>query len=93
VTFTATFTPSAATGTVQFKDGATVLGSVTVSGGAAAFQTSTLAVGSHSITAVYSGDGNYNTSTPSGLTQTITAPRPGLHRTLRPRRLPPARST
>jgi len=77
VTFTATVTPSAATGTVQFKDSANVLGTATVSAGAAAFQTSTLAVGSHSITAVYSGDSNYNTSTSSGLTQTITAPPPG----------------
>ncbi|SPF38768.1 NHL repeat containing protein [Candidatus Sulfopaludibacter sp. SbA4] len=77
VTFTATVTPGTATGTVQFKDGATVLGTVTVSGGAAAFATSTLAAGSHSITAVYSGDGNYNASTSSVLTETITAPLPG----------------
>jgi len=77
VTFTATVAPSAATGTVQFKDGATVIGTATVSGGAAALATSTLAAGGHSITAVYSGDGNYNGSTSSALTETITAPLPG----------------
>jgi hypothetical protein len=77
VTFTATVTPSAATGTVQFKDGSTVLGSVTIAGGTGALATATLAVGSQSITAVYSGDGNYNTSTSSALTETISAALPG----------------
>jgi hypothetical protein len=77
VTFTAAVTPSAATGTVQFKDGAAVLGSAAVSGGAAAFAISTLSVGSHSITAVYSGDGNYNAGTSAGLTETINAALPG----------------
>ena len=57
VTFTATV-PSGATGTVQFLDGATVLGSGTISGTTATFTTSTLAVGTHSVTAVYSGDAN-----------------------------------
>ena len=57
VTFTATVSPSTASGTVQFKDGAADLGSpVTLAGGVATFQTSSLSVGTHSITAVYSGD-------------------------------------
>ena len=55
VTFTATV-PAGATGTVQFLDGTTVLGTGTVSGGTASFSTTTLSVGTHSITAVYSGD-------------------------------------
>jgi len=45
VTFTATVSPSAATGTVQFFDGATSLGTATLSGGRASVSTSTLACG------------------------------------------------
>ena len=71
VKFTATVTPSAATGTVTFKDGSTTLGTGTLSSGKATYSTSTLAVGSHSIAAVYGGDSNYNGSTSSALTQTV----------------------
>jgi hypothetical protein len=71
VTFTATVTPSAATGKVTFKDGSTTLGTGNLSGGKTTFSTSTLAAGSHSITAVYVGDTNYNGSTSSVLTQTV----------------------
>src|SRR5262249_53544882 len=63
VTFTATVSPSAATGTVRFFDGSTLLGSAAVSGGVASFTTTSLAVGTHSITAQYMGDGSYNGST------------------------------
>lgn len=62
------------TGTVTFMDGASILGVVGVDGtGAAAFNTATLAVGPHPITAIYSGDSNYQTITSSGLTQTVQA--------------------
>ena len=72
VTFTATVSPGGATGTVQFKDGVTNLGSaVTLTSGTATFTTSSLAVGSHSITAVYSGDSNFTTSTGSLPMQTV----------------------
>jgi hypothetical protein len=71
VTFTATISSTTATGTVTFKDGTTTLGTGTVSSGVATYTTSSLAIGSHSITAVYSGDSNYNTSTSSKLTQTV----------------------
>ena len=78
VTFTATVSAVAPgsgtpTGTVTFKDGSTVLGTGTLSGGVATFSTSTLAVGSHSITATYtSGDGNFNASPASAaITQTV----------------------
>src|SRR5262249_6344797 len=77
VTFTAPVTPAAASGSVEFKDGATLLGTVALSGGVAAFATSSLAVGSHSITAVYGGDGNDNGSTSAVLTQVVNAPPPG----------------
>jgi hypothetical protein len=76
VTFTATVTPTTATGTIQFKDGATVLNSATLAGGAATFATSTLAVGSHPITAIYSGDANDSAATSAALTETIAAPLP-----------------
>jgi len=62
VTFTATV-PAGVTGTVTFKDGATTLGTGTISGTTATFTTTTLAVGTHPVTAVYSGDVNYNTAT------------------------------
>ena len=71
VTFTATMTPSAATGTVTFKDGGTTLGTGTLSSGTTTYSTSALKPGRHSITAVYGGDTNYNTSTSSTLTQTV----------------------
>ena len=71
VTFTATVTPSTATGTVTFKDDTTVLGTGTLSGGVAKLSTSDLSVASHSIIAVYSGDTKYAASTSSTLTQTV----------------------
>jgi hypothetical protein len=74
VTFTATITsvtPGTITGMVTFKDGATPLGSGIVSGGKAKIATSALAVGSHSITAVYSGNTAYATSTSAALSHTV----------------------
>ena len=71
ITFTATVIPNTATGTVQFMDGATVLGTVTVSGGAAPMSLSTLSVDAHSITAVYSGDANTSASTSAAIAQTV----------------------
>ena len=72
VVFTATVSPSAATGTVQFLDGSTVLGTATLSGGSASFATSALAGGKHLITALYGGDASFSTSTSAVLTQTVT---------------------
>ncbi len=68
VSFTATVTTSGSgspTGNVTFKDGTTTLGSGTISAGTASFATPSLVVGSHSISAVYSGDTNFNGSTGS----------------------------
>jgi len=54
VTLTATLTPTSAIGMVQFKDGSTNLGDpVAVDNGTASTTTSTLAVGSHQLTAVF----------------------------------------
>lgn len=63
VTFTATLTAAGGgttpTGTIQFMDGATNLGSAAaLSSGVATYSTATLAAATHSITAVYSGDSN-----------------------------------
>jgi hypothetical protein len=71
VTFTATVTPSTATGTVTFKDGSTTLGAGTLSGGSATFVTSALSVATHSITAVYGGDTNFAGSTSTSLSQVV----------------------
>ncbi len=57
--------------TVTFKDGLTTLGTGTTSGGSATFSTSSLSVTSHSITAVYAGDTNFNGGTSSTLSQVV----------------------
>jgi Concanavalin A-like lectin/glucanases superfamily/Bacterial Ig-like domain (group 3) len=77
VTFTATVNASAPgagtrTGTVTFMDGATTLGTGAVNaGGVATFSSASLAVASHSITAVYGGDAHFTGSTSVALTQTV----------------------
>jgi len=76
VTFTATITPSVATGSVVFYDGTTSLGSGSVSNGSVSFATSALSVAAHSITAAYSGDVNYNSSTSAISTVTVHTPVP-----------------
>lgn len=50
------------TGTVTFSEGATQLATAPVSSGGASASMSNLSVGSHPITATYSGDGNLNGS-------------------------------
>jgi hypothetical protein len=68
VTFTATVHVVAPgtgvpTGSVTFKDGATILGTRALSGaGMASVSTSSLAPGAHSITASYAGDAHFNVS-------------------------------
>lgn len=60
------------TGTVIFKDGSTVLSTVTLSpAGQATLSTSSLAAGAHSITAIYSGDSNFNGSTSATLSEAV----------------------
>ena len=65
VTFTATIHPQYSgqpTGTVQFYADGNPLGSASLSGGLAAFSTSSLTLGSHTIQADYSGDSSFTTS-------------------------------
>jgi len=67
--------PGTPTGTVNFMDGTTTLGSGTLDeSGVATFSTSKLAAGSHDITAVYVGDMVYSGSTSSVVKQQVTAP-------------------
>jgi large repetitive protein len=75
VTFTATVSGNGgvATGNVTFMDGSNTLGSVAVNGGVAAYTTSSLAVGTHNITAVYGGDANDAGSSSAAVTETVTA--------------------
>ncbi len=90
VAFTATVTTETAmaTGTVTFTDGSTVIGTATLAPGTvncttftatAAFVTTALASGSHSITASYGGDVNFAVSTSSALAQVITGNNPAPH--------------
>ena len=61
-------------GTVTLLDGTTTLATLTLStAGQASYATSTLAAGSHSISAHYNGDATYLASTSAVLTQVITA--------------------
>ena len=70
VTFTATL-PSLATGTVTFLDGSNPIGTGTLTNGVATFQTSSLSLGTHPITAKYAGDSNYGPVTSTVLNEVI----------------------
>jgi hypothetical protein len=62
---------------VNFLDGATVIGSGTLSATSpftATFSTAALSVGTHSITATYVGDGNFLTSTSGPVSQVVNNP-------------------
>lgn len=68
ITFVAAVTPAGASGTVTFFDGTTAISApVPVTGGLASFITSSLASGTHSISAQYSGDANFNASSSAAL--------------------------
>jgi hypothetical protein len=79
VTFTATTAPKTGsgvpTGIVAFSDGTTQLGTISLnSAESAKFATSSLPIGSHSITAAYSGDTNFSTSISSAVSVTVSTP-------------------
>jgi 5'-nucleotidase len=71
-----TVTPSAATGTVELYDGATKLGEGTLSGGttSVAIAAKALAVGTHSLTLKYLGDGNHSASQSTVSAKVLKAP-------------------
>jgi hypothetical protein len=64
------------TGIVEFRDGANVVpgcGAITVTQSRARCTTTSLAVGSHSMTALYSGNASYNPGTSTAIIQTVNA--------------------
>ena len=78
LTFTATVTATGSgagtpTGSVTFYDGTAPLQVIPLVGDSATFTTSTLDAGTHSITAVYSGDGNFTTSTSSAVSEVVNS--------------------
>lgn len=64
------------TGTVQFKDGAAVLGSAPVVGGTAQLSVKTLKVGDHTLSATYSGDAAHDVSTDTHVHKVKFGPKP-----------------
>jgi hypothetical protein len=71
VTFTATVAPVGASGTVTFTEGATTLGTGTLSGGVATFNSNNLPVGSHVISATYGGTSSYVGSSSNTVSQVV----------------------
>jgi hypothetical protein len=65
VTLTATVSPAAATGQVDFYDNGSLVGHAVVSSGKAAYSQAFYTDGENSITAVYEGDTTYSSSTSS----------------------------
>ena len=74
VTFTATVQPSYSgtpSGNVTFFDGSNSLGSISLSGASAQLTLSNFSLGSHSVTAKYSGDSNFTASTSAPVAQSV----------------------
>ena len=71
VTITVTVSGSSPTGSVTLKDGLTSLLTLTLVNGTASYSTSSLALGTHSLTAVYSGDSNNAAATSSAFSQVV----------------------
>ncbi len=72
VSLTATLNP-AATGSVTFYDGVTVLGTKPLASGSASFSTILLPAGNRQLRAYYGGDANYAAATSNALTQPVKA--------------------
>ena len=64
------------TGNVTFKDGTTTLRTVAISSGVATLNITSLTAGTHSITAVYAGDGNFTGSTSTALPVSVAKATP-----------------
>jgi hypothetical protein len=73
VTLTATIAAFATppTGTITFYDGTTQIGTGTVAAGSATYTVTTLAGGTHSIAAAYSGDSSYGPAASGAVLETI----------------------
>lgn len=71
---TASVSPAAATGSVEFFNGSTSLGTASVAGGTATLATASIATaGAASITAHYSGDTTYGASVSAPVTVTVNS--------------------
>ena len=77
LTFTATVSPSDATGTITFFDGLKVLANVGVNTGRATLDGGSLIVGAHAILAAYSGDANHQESS-GNITQIVALGTPSI---------------
>lgn len=92
VTFSATAQPVGVgvypTGSITFYVSGTSIGTVAASNGSASISTSTLAAGSYTVTASYSGDSNYNGATSGGVTQTVNKVTPTLSVSCSPNPIP-----
>ncbi|HZS46659.1 MAG TPA: choice-of-anchor Q domain-containing protein [Blastocatellia bacterium] len=85
VTLTATVTPIGTAGTpggsVQFSDGGTPIGIANVTAGTATFSTTALSIGSHSINALYLGDGTtFDDSISNTIPQQVNSAPPAITR-------------
>ena len=76
VTFTVTISPNDATGEVCLVFDRSVSECAMLTSGTATLPTSFSETGQFSITAIYSGDANFNSSTSPPITQTVTGPPP-----------------
>ena len=74
VALAATVSPAGATGSVTFSDGATTLGTATLSGGSASITVSSLLLGPHALTATYSGDATHGGSSGNATVTVVRAP-------------------
>lgn len=73
ITLTATVAPASATGTITFLDGNAAIGSASLTSGKGPLTLSTLSIGSHLLSAAYSGDAADAASTSNVVAVTITA--------------------
>lgn len=76
VTFTATVSSGGGTpaGSVTFSDGGTAIGTAMLAAGVATLTTSSLTLGSHTITAGYAGNATFTASTSAPLVQSVNTP-------------------
>jgi sugar lactone lactonase YvrE len=72
LTATVSFSAGTPTGSVDYYDGTTLLGSGTLASGTATCATSSLTSGTHSITAEYAGDSNFLSATSAVLSQVVS---------------------
>jgi hypothetical protein len=75
VTLTATVSNAGASGTVIFYDGVTVLGISTIVGHTGTLTINTLAAGSHTLTAEYTGNASLSASTSPPVVQLVQGAR------------------